>query len=233
MELTIVGSIIFIILGILATDFIAATQHWIEDNYLSYDSKWFQDTARANTLHHYHPRAITCKTNTEIYNAKLPRIVICILLFWYAFVYRYYRICFFLIGFILTSALPEINHKYTHMRDCERPYFVSLLQNSGLLVSRKQHVVHHSSEYSEGNYGMLLGFTNFFYDRVFHIWTLLEMTIQPCCKKTNKFPEQPICKEACPRPVTKEEYNRSARKLYKLYVTKGTSFCKKQDDDYD
>ena len=41
---------ILILIGILITDFISAFNHWIEDNYLNYDSTIFSSSAKANTL---------------------------------------------------------------------------------------------------------------------------------------------------------------------------------------
>ena len=70
------NKIILILIGFLITDFLSAFNHWIEDNYLDYNSTIFSKSAKANTLHHYNPRAITCKSDFDfIYNKRINYLV--------------------------------------------------------------------------------------------------------------------------------------------------------------
>ena len=109
---------ILILIGILITDFISAFNHWIEDNYLDYNSIFFSNSAKANTLHHYNARAITCKSNLDFIYGKRFYYLLYLLIIIICSMKKYYTCMYIFIGIFISTVLPEINHKYTHYSLC-------------------------------------------------------------------------------------------------------------------
>jgi hypothetical protein len=216
---------ILIIIGILITDFISAFNHWIEDNYLSYDSTIFSESAKSNTLHHYNPRAITCKSDLTFIFGKRFYYLTYLIIIIICSMKNYYTLMYIFIGIFISTGLPEINHKYAHFSYCERPPLMTFLYEHNILVNNKQHKCHHDSDYSKHRYGTFLSFTNYIYDDILDLWNNLEKIFPPCCKKTNNFPDQPKYTEKCPPPMTEEEKQFYENKLEK--IQKKFSCCKK------
>ena len=217
--------IILIIIGFFITDFISAFNHWIEDNYLDYHSSLFSNSAKANTLHHYNPRAITCKSNLDFIYGKRFYYLFYIALILICKIKKYNYFMYILIGVLLSTGIPEINHKYTHYSYCERPKWITFLYNHKILVNRQQHKCHHDTNYSKHRYGTFIYFTNYIYDDILNIWNNLERIFPPCCKKTNNFPGQPTYNEKCPPPMTEEEKKYYENKLE--HLQKNFNCCKK------
>ena len=217
--------IILILIGFLITDFLSAFNHWIEDNYLDYNSTIFSKSAKANTLHHYNPRAITCKSDFDFIYGKRINYLVYLLIIILCSMKKYYTLMYIFIGVLISTGIPEINHKYTHYSYCERPKWITFLYNHKILVNKEQHKYHHDTNYSKHRYGTFIYFTNFIYDDILNLWNNLEKLFPPCCKKTNYFPDQPKYTEKCPSPMTEEEKKFYENKLEK--IQKKFSCCKK------
>lgn len=65
--------------------------------------------------------------------------------------------------FCIFEILSQEFHKWSHMTKAEVPSWVNSLQDSGLSISRIQHVMHHRAPY-DGNYCIVSGYCNEFMD---------------------------------------------------------------------
>jgi hypothetical protein len=148
-----------IALSIVVGDFGTGVFHWATDNYGSVKTPVFGSVCAAFQGHHVTPWTITFRS----------------------FANNVYKICYGTIpALLLVAALPMepltkvfftlfINwwmisqelHKFSHMRST--PKNIKILQDMGIILSKKEHGLHHNSPF-EGHYCILTGVCNSFLD---------------------------------------------------------------------
>lgn len=205
-----ISLLIYLIIGILLGDFIVAFGHWFEDSYLYYDydsnipilNSYLKEISKGNDLHHYVPRLLTqksyfkCIMSTAIFIPFILFVFLCI-----PGSLNLNRIMI-LIGICFIVLISEVAHRWQHYRYCEKNDFIIFLQKT-ILVSSEEHSVHHTTDYSKNNYGVVSKQLNKLYDSI-GIWNILEHIIPFKCKKTNQFPYQPVLNE-CPYKMSESD----------------------------
>lgn len=162
-----------VLAGLLVADFLTAAAHWFEDTYLPYDPSptLLGSISRDNEMHHFIPFSITTGRwwdNMRVSVGLLLAIGVPLAFLAPRWMARHKT---FLITAAVAMGLTNLLHRFQHERACTRPAFITALQRAGLLVSRKQHTVHH--RVPDQKYGVLLGFTNRVYDGL-GVWRGLE-----------------------------------------------------------
>lgn len=207
-----------IILGYILADLFTAFAHWIEDTYIDYNSKipFIKIIAKDNEFHHYFPRGIV--GNTYFENIKIPLIIIMPI---FIFIYFYnsktlldYPYLYGTLFFLLI--ISNIIHRWCHMRDCELPKIVILLQKIRILGSRSTHHSAHHSIDSSQHYCVISSYLNPILEKI-NFWRILENIIyistgiQPNRRGTvDDYKEihtylHENLKSECPNPPTKKE----------------------------
>lgn len=165
-----------VLAGLVVADFLTATAHWFEDTYLPFTTTpgLLGEIARANDMHHYIPYSITVGSwwqNCEV-SVLLLAVVGTVLVATAPKWVAANRV--FLLTCALAMGVTNLVHRFQHERECRRPKVMTALMDSGLLVSREQHKVHHQQ--ADVKYGVLLGFTNAVYDGL-GVWRGLEAVL--------------------------------------------------------
>ena len=162
--------------GALLGDFLTAVFHWFEDVYLPYSSEngILGQISRDNEMHHFLPYTITASTPFENISVTLPFTIVFLTLIYIAFPKWSLTHMPFLgaLGFI--TIFSNLVHRYVHERPCKQPVIIKILQDAGILISTSEHAQHHT--HPDRNYGVVLGFTNSFYDGI-GLWRRLEYLI--------------------------------------------------------
>lgn len=166
-----------IVLGYVVADLCGATLHWFEDTYFDYNSRIpiINSIAKDNELHHYFPRVIVGYSYFE--NLYIPLILVIIV---YLFIYFFndktlLNYPYFHISLFLFLAMSNIIHKWSHMRECELPKIIILLQNIGIFCSHLIHKGHHADDSSQ-NYCVISSYINPILTKI-KFWRILEYLI--------------------------------------------------------
>ena len=166
-----------IVLGLVIADIAIAFLHWIEDTYFSYCMRVpvLSKIAKDNELHHYFPRDIVTYSYMENMAVTFPMAVVLLLvaLALMPSVVMKYKYMFGTI-FVITST-ANIFHRFTHMRECELPVIIKIMQDAGILVGHTHHKLHHES--SKSRYGVVMPVTNYALDGM-GFWRGLEAIIR-------------------------------------------------------
>ncbi len=165
-----------ILVGLVLGDFLAAFMHWVEDSYIDYCTRvpFLKSIAKSNELHHYFPRSMVGYTYIENITTSTCLSLLTAGVLYYSqpelFVKYKYTL---LVTFTLTST-ANLFHRFAHMRECELPRVVSVLQKSGLVVSHKDHSLHHTSPTE--SYGVISPHLNTVLNSV-GFWRILEWIV--------------------------------------------------------
>ena len=122
-------------------DFVTGVLHWVQDQYLTSNTKIsiLRSIAKDNDLHHTKPNAMA---NNTLWKSTETSIVpaatlygVCLvtsapLLFW--------------IG-ITFGIFANVIHSFNHKADFKVPVFAKVMRKTGLFQSKKHHAIHHFS----------------------------------------------------------------------------------------
>jgi len=148
------------ILSVVAGDFGTGVFHWSVDNYGSLKTPVVGSVCAAFQGHHKAPWTITFRPFVNnVYKIALGTIPA--LLLTVAVVADHHQ-RMFLTLFINWWLVSQEFHKYAHMKRV--PPVVRFLQDRSIILSRKEHGLHHNSPF-EGNYCILNGVCNRLLDR--------------------------------------------------------------------
>jgi hypothetical protein len=166
-----------IVLGYVVADLSTASFHWFEDTYFDYNSKIpiVSSLAKDNELHHYFPRAIVGYSYYENIRETLIIITILYLLIYFFNNKTFLNYPYFYITFFIFSVMSNIIHKWAHMRECELPKIILLLQNIGFLGNHPLHRLHHAGDSSQ-SYCVISSYLNPILDKI-KFWRILEYII--------------------------------------------------------
>ena len=156
-----------IIISVLIADFISGLGHWIEDTYGKPDWPLIgKYIVQPNIEHHHTPRSFLGRSYWSRNNASiiLALIITTIVGIFGAITWQFLMIVF------LLSQVNEI-HAFTHRKPTEIPKWVRMLQEIGLMQSRRQHGEHHQSPF-EVRFCILTNFLNPILDSCRFWWVL-------------------------------------------------------------
>ena len=155
--------ILVIMSSIIIGDFSTGVFHWSVDNYGSIKTPIFGSVCVAFQGHHSTPWTITFRTfANNVYKicfGTIPALVLIAILG--DGIAPLSRLFFTL--FINWWMISQEFHKYAHMKSV--PPVWKFLQDTGIVLSKKEHGLHHSSPF-EGHYCILTGICNSFLDRI-------------------------------------------------------------------
>jgi hypothetical protein len=150
--------------------------HWFEDTYLDYciDIPILSDISKDNELHHYFPRAITAYSYFENSKFSIMLSVIFIAILYFINKKILFKYPALTISFFLFATFANALHKHSHMRECENPYIITLIQKTGLLCSHNHHKLHH--ENIDTKYCVISEYNNYILDNIY-FWRVIEYII--------------------------------------------------------
>lgn len=176
--------------SVIVGDFATGVFHWATDNYGTIDTPIVGAVCAAFQGHHETPWTITFRSfANNVYKICYNTIPVLALTFaasvsgvagplWTAF------FALFCNWWVLSQEF----HKYSHMRQV--PPVVAFLQSMGLILTRKEHGLHHSSPF-EGHYCILTGICNPVLDNS-GFWRVLERAVYRLTgNKPNTWKAQP------------------------------------------
>eukprot|EP01041_Mallomonas_annulata_P003201 gene3201-6321_t len=148
-----------ILLSTIIGDFATGVFHWSVDNYGNINTPIFGAVCAAFQGHHDSPWTITFRSfANNVYKICYPSIAVLTILAISPL--SPLPLVFFTL-FINWWVLSQEFHKYSHMKNPPLP--IRLLQQSGIILSRKEHGLHHTSPFEE-HYCILTGVCNKFLD---------------------------------------------------------------------
>ncbi|MEI8279794.1 MAG: fatty acid desaturase CarF family protein [Bacteroidota bacterium] len=156
----------------LATaDFLTGLVHWWEDTYGNPNWKFLgKSIIEPNLIHHKKPRAFLQGNYwTRINTSFLAGLILLALCYLFHILNGYSFCC------ILLSIHGNEIHRLAHQSNKENGKFITALQLTGLLQSRKHHGRHHTMPY-ECSYCAITNYLNPLLDNI-KFWNKLEWSI--------------------------------------------------------
>jgi len=148
-------AIISVILSVILGDLGTGIFHWSVDNYGSIKTPIVGTVCAAFQGHHDTPWTITFRSFAnnvyKICYGSIPALALLLLL------HPSPSLRLFFTLFSNWWVISQELHKYAHTRN--PPRTIAILQDTGFILSRKEHGLHHSAPY-EGHYCILTGVCN-------------------------------------------------------------------------
>lgn len=167
-------------------DFATGVFHWSVDNYGSINTPIVGSICAAFQGHHNTPWTITFRPFAnnvyKIAKSTIPAYLLCIGMGMVGGmgmgmgVYVHMFFTFFINWWLISQEL----HKYAHMK--KPPVWIHYLQSLGIILTRKEHGMHHVSPYDK-HYCILTGTCNSLLDRVDFFRYLEKMVFRVTGKK--------------------------------------------------
>eukprot|EP01038_Epipyxis_sp_PR26KG_P006762 gene6762-9264_t len=158
-----------VVIGDLATGIF----HWSVDNYGSIKTPIFGSVCAAFQGHHSTPWTITFRPFAnnvfKIAYATVPALLLLMLSKPLPLIQLFFTL------FINWWLISQEFHKYSHMQMKNIPPLMKFLQDKNIILSRKEHGLHHNSPF-EGHYCILTGVCNSFLDKT-HFFRHLERIV--------------------------------------------------------
>lgn len=156
----------------ILADFLVGLNHWLKDTYFSPLTPVIgKHLIWGSRLHHIRPRHVIEFADTTLItdSAKwtLP---------WIAPLMIYTGPTPFMLTLATTLSCNDVIHKYSHMKDEERPRWASMLQKVGLFQSYSEHRIHHTMPH-ESHYCPVSPYVNSILEPL-HFWRRLEWLIE-------------------------------------------------------
>ena len=224
------------VIALLVVDFAAALLHWFEDNYLYYDFPFpfLNQISKDNEMHHFMPRVITYYSFMESVYVSLIISTFSSILLHLVTSFKLNKYPVFYATALVLGSLINVIHKCQHQRDCERPWFITMLYKYKILISREKHMSHHNgdtnSEFfqTSNNYGIIFEMPNNIYDAL-DIWSILEKVIAMFgitkCNQRKEYPYQDKFDMDCPPALKTEDVDDYIKRLKQIYDIELYSKC--------
>jgi palmitoyl-[glycerolipid] 3-(E)-desaturase len=165
------GVVFTVMLSVIIGDFGTGVFHWSVDNYGSIKTPVFGSVCAAFQGHHVTPWTITFRSFANNVYKICYGTIPALLLLTASPLGPLSRVFFSL--FITWWMVSQELHKYSHMRTT--PRWVKVLQDAGVILSKKEHGLHHTSPF-EGHYCILTGVCNGVLDRT-NFFRFLEVVV--------------------------------------------------------
>lgn len=163
--------VVNLFLAYIYADFVMGVYHWIKDTYFTPTLPFFGPIfIWGSRLHHWRPRLVTDNTDMELFINSLVWTMV--------WGYPYFLIFpnILSVFFLFFIAINDINHKYAHLLEKERPYIITFLQKSKIMQSYAEHHEHHSGDH-DNNYCPVTPFVNPLLEWI-NFWRNLENAIE-------------------------------------------------------
>lgn len=149
-----------VVLAWVLSDLGSGVYHWGVDNYGDGQTPVFGGQIAAFQGHHQRPWTITerefCNNVHKVFGpARVPAAV----LFLSSLVHPGDITLASLSSFLFLVCMSQQFHAWSHMKKSELPAIVDIMQESGLLISRRDHGAHHKAPF-DGNYCIVSGLWN-------------------------------------------------------------------------
>lgn len=177
-------------LSIIVGDFGTGVFHWSVDNYGSINTPVFGTVCAAFQGHHVTPWTITFRSFANNVYKICYGTIPALLLISFSSIGPLTRM--FLSCFVTWWMISQELHKYSHMRTI--PPTVKTLQNMGIILSKKEHGLHHTSPF-EGHYCILTGICNPWLDRINFFRYMESIVFKLTGNKANTWKEDPAVEE--------------------------------------
>jgi hypothetical protein len=164
--------LIKILLAYIFADFLAGLYHWIKDTYFGPFTPIIGKTfIWGSRLHHIRPRYVLDFSDIELFISSSKWTLI-----WMLPLFLIYGLNSFLLTLFLTISMNDIVHKYSHMKDSERPKWATYLQNLHIFQSHDEHHLHHISPH-DINYCPITPYVNVCLEKI-SFWRNLEYIVE-------------------------------------------------------
>jgi len=155
-----IGLTVGVVLAWVLSDLGSGVYHWGVDNYGSGKTPVFGGQIAAFQGHHQRPWTITerefCNNVHKVFGpARVPAAV----LFLASLLHPGDIMVASLSMFLFLVCMSQQFHAWSHMKKSELPAIVDAMQESGLLISRRDHGAHHKAPF-DGNYCIVSGLWN-------------------------------------------------------------------------
>lgn len=155
-----IGLAVGVVLAWVLSDLGSGVYHWGVDNYGSGKTPVFGGQIAAFQGHHQRPWTITerefCNNVHKVFGpARVPAAV----LFLASLLHPGDIMVASLSMFLFLVCMSQQFHAWSHMKKSELPAIVDAMQESGLLISRRDHGAHHKAPF-DGNYCIVSGLWN-------------------------------------------------------------------------
>ena len=165
------GIIFAVGLSIFLGDLGTGVFHWSVDNYGSIKTPVFGTVCASFQGHHITPWTITFRSFANNVYKICYGTIPALLLVTISPLGPLSRLFFAL--FITWWMISQELHKFAHMRTA--PKWVKVLQDTGIILSKKEHGLHHTSPF-EGHYSILNGASNWILDKT-NFFRFLEVAV--------------------------------------------------------
>ena len=169
---SIVEEITLAIYAYLLADFLTGAFHWLKDSYFTPKTPVIGKLLIwGSRLHHVRPRYILEFSDREIFwgSAKWT-------LLWMVPLVCLIGPSFFLLVLFLSISSNDVIHKYSHLKKCECPKWVSQLQRYRIIQSGEEHRLHHIEPY-QINYCTITPHLNVWLEK-YAFWRKMEDIIE-------------------------------------------------------
>ena len=155
-----IGLAVGVVLAWVLSDLGSGVYHWGVDNYGSGKTPVFGGQIAAFQGHHQRPWTITerefCNNVHKVFGpARVPAAA----LFLASLLHPGDIMVASLSMFLFLVCMSQQFHAWSHMKKSELPAIVDAMQESGLLISRRDHGAHHKAPF-DGNYCIVSGLWN-------------------------------------------------------------------------
>ncbi len=163
---------VYLLLAICFADLLTGIVHWLEDAYGNPNWKYLgKSVIVPNLEHHLSPRNIV---KNNYWATVETSYIIGLLLIGLTLCFSIFN--FYTVLSIIIAAQGNITHKWAHQTDKENGKFVTWLHRNKILITRRNHGLHHKAPYV-GNYCSITNFVNPVLD-FFYFWPVLEFLIR-------------------------------------------------------
>ena len=168
--------ILQILIGFYIVEIFSGSIHWFEDSYFNYctDIPILTDVIKANELHHFFPRSMLYYSYFENIKITFYITILIFIISFYFFKKTMLKYIYISASTFFFSVCVNIIHRFSHMRECELPYIITLLQKYNIIMSHDEHKIHHRD--AVNRYFIMNRYTNTFFDSI-NFFGILERII--------------------------------------------------------
>lgn len=167
------ATVAMLLLGYVLADGVSGVFHWAVDNYGSDETPAFGPVIDAFQGHHKWPFVIAQRDPcNNLGSVSKVASVLCAAIWC---VHLPPAASMLSCTTVTFAALSQQSHAWSHCKASSLPPIVRALQDTGVLVGRAEHGVHHKSPHAI-RYSIVSGWTNYFFDN-FRVFQLLELLI--------------------------------------------------------
>lgn len=162
----------WVVLAYLLADFFTGIYHWVKDTYFGpYTPIIGKNFVWLSRLHHVRPRHVLEFSDWELFwNSGSWTLL------WAGPLFYLTGFTPFNVTLFLVIALNDVIHKYSHMKDPERPGWATFMQKIYIFQSHDEHHLHHIHPH-DVNYCPITPYINVILENI-NFWRKIEKVIE-------------------------------------------------------